>query len=97
MGSLGITEVLLILVIALLVFGPGKVPEVARGLGKALRQFNKFSSGLTAEFREEFEKEFDPAPAAQDNKQVGSGQALDDSGSAPVETEQAGTCSDDEP
>jgi TatA/E family protein of Tat protein translocase len=40
-GSLGMPELLLIMVIALLVFGPKKLPEVGRSLGKALREFKK--------------------------------------------------------
>lgn len=64
MGSfgIGISEVLVILVLALLIVGPGKVPDIARGLGKALRQFNKYSSGLTSQFRDEFEKELSATP-----------------------------------
>jgi TatA/E family protein of Tat protein translocase len=60
--GIGIGEVLLILVLAFLVFGPGKLPEIARGLGKAIRQFNKYGSDLTRDFRNEFENEFN-APA----------------------------------
>lgn len=83
--------------IALLVFGPGKVPEVARGLGKALRQFNKYSSRLTGEFREEFEKEFDPPPAAQTNRPTGVGHPVDNNRSSTTGTEQTETSSHDEP
>jgi TatA/E family protein of Tat protein translocase len=59
MGSfgIGIGELLLILLLALLVFGPNRLQDVARGLGKALRQVNKYSSGVTAAFQDEFEKE----------------------------------------
>ncbi|HEU65474.1 MAG TPA: twin-arginine translocase TatA/TatE family subunit [Chloroflexi bacterium] len=60
--SIGIGEVLLILVLVLLVFGPGKLPEIARGLGKGLRQFSKYSSGLTGELKNEFEKELNATP-----------------------------------
>jgi sec-independent protein translocase protein TatA len=64
MGFLGIGmgEFLLILVIVLMVFGPGKLPEIARMLGRAVREFNKYSSALTRDFREEFEKQVKETP-----------------------------------
>jgi len=64
MGSFGIGmgEVLIILVLALLIFGPSKVPDIARGLGKAVRQFSRYSQGLTSEFRDEFERELSVGP-----------------------------------
>ncbi len=67
MGSfgIGIGEVVLILLLALLVVGPGRLQEVARGLGTALRQVNKYSSGLTTAFQEEFEKEITEDPDAR--------------------------------
>ena len=39
MGSLGMTELLLILGIAVLLFGGKKIPEVAKGLGEGIRNF----------------------------------------------------------
>jgi sec-independent protein translocase protein TatA len=41
MGRVGLPELLVILAIALLVFGPGKLPDLARGLGQALRGFKE--------------------------------------------------------
>ncbi len=38
-GSLGVQELLIILVIAILIFGGKKIPEVAKGLGQGIRQF----------------------------------------------------------
>jgi len=39
MGSIGVTELLLIFVILLLIFGGKKIPELARGLGEGIRHF----------------------------------------------------------
>ena len=41
MFGLGAPELLLILVIALVVFGPGKLPTIGRALGKSLREFKE--------------------------------------------------------
>lgn len=38
-SGIGVTELILILVIALVVFGPGKLPDVGRALGKSIREF----------------------------------------------------------
>jgi sec-independent protein translocase protein TatA len=40
-GSIGMPELIVILVIALIIFGPGKLPEVGGMIGKALRDFRK--------------------------------------------------------
>jgi sec-independent protein translocase protein TatA len=40
-GSIGMPELVVILVIALLIFGPGKLPEVGSTIGKAIRGFRK--------------------------------------------------------
>ena len=45
MGNLGLSELLVIFVIALLVIGPKRLPEVARGLGQAVRAFQRALKG----------------------------------------------------
>ncbi len=45
--GIGFGEVVLILIIALIVFGPGRLPEVARSLGRMSRNLKKMSSDLT--------------------------------------------------
>lgn len=55
MGSIGTTEILLILVIALLIFGPKKLPDLGRSLGKAIREVRRASSDL----KETLEREVD--------------------------------------
>lgn len=41
MGGLGTTEIIVIVVVALVLFGPNKIPEFARSLGKAVNSFKK--------------------------------------------------------
>jgi TatA/E family protein of Tat protein translocase len=52
-GSLGLPELLLILAIALLVFGPKKLPEVGRSLGRAMREFKKSTEEIKDKFEEQ--------------------------------------------
>ncbi len=47
MFGIGMPELILILVIGLIVFGPGKLPEMGRMLGKGMREFRKASDMLT--------------------------------------------------
>lgn len=44
MYSIGVPELVLILVIALVVFGPGKLPEIGKAVGKSLREFRSAST-----------------------------------------------------
>jgi sec-independent protein translocase protein TatA len=50
--GIGIPELLLILVIALIVFGPERLPEIGRSIGKAVRDFRQMSAGFTSEWQE---------------------------------------------
>jgi sec-independent protein translocase protein TatA len=45
MFGLGLQELMIILVIALVIFGPTKLPQIGSGLGKAIRDFRKSVSG----------------------------------------------------
>lgn len=47
MFGIGVPELILILVVGLVVFGPGKLPEVARSLGKGIREFRKATNALS--------------------------------------------------
>ena len=53
MGPLGIQETIFIFVIALLIFGPKKLPELGRTIGKAMTEFRRASSELKATFDRE--------------------------------------------
>lgn len=50
MGPLGFNEILIILVIVLLLFGAKKIPELMRGLGRGMREFNDAKNNVRKEF-----------------------------------------------
>jgi len=52
-GSLGMGELLVIFVIALIIFGPRKLPELGRSLGKSLAEFKRASNELRSTLEEE--------------------------------------------
>ncbi|MFO7274645.1 MAG: twin-arginine translocase TatA/TatE family subunit [Bacillota bacterium] len=56
-GRIGTTELLLILVVALLIFGPRKLPELARSLGESIRGFKEAMKGGLGEDIAEVKKE----------------------------------------
>jgi len=65
MPSLGPAEILVILVIALLVFGPNKMPDIARQVGKGMRELKRMQEHLGTELRDvvsEFDGPTDAAP-----------------------------------
>jgi TatA/E family protein of Tat protein translocase len=53
MGSLGFPELMLIFVIALIVFGPKRLPEVGRSIGKAMGEFKKATNEMRMTLEEE--------------------------------------------
>ena len=62
MFGIGAPELVLILIVGLIVFGPGKLPEMGRTLGKGLREFRKASNALTTAINT---PDPPPAPPAQ--------------------------------
>ena len=57
--SIGPMELILILTLALIIFGPSKLPEIGRTMGKAVREFRKVSSELTKDFTKGIEEEIE--------------------------------------
>ena len=64
MFNLGFPELILILVIALIIFGPGKLPSIGSAIGKAINEFKKASRDLTKD------DESKPVEANETNKQI---------------------------
>ena len=67
MGNIGTTELLLILLVVLVFFGSKKIPELAQGLGKGIREFKK----ATREIQDDVEgeaKKIDERPQSTEKK-----------------------------
>jgi TatA/E family protein of Tat protein translocase len=59
--DIGGTEILMIMVVVLIFFGGDKLPDFARGLGKAIREFKKATAGIEEEFKRAMDEP--PRPA----------------------------------
>ena len=57
LGSIGMPELIIIFVIALIIFGPRKLPELGRSLGKSLAEFKRASNELRSTLEEEIRLE----------------------------------------
>jgi TatA/E family protein of Tat protein translocase len=71
MGNLGMPELLMIMVLALLLFGPKKLPEIGKQVGKALGEFKRASNDLKRTIEDEMERassavKIDDPPAGED-------------------------------
>ena len=71
-GSIGMPELVIILMIALIIFGPRKLPELGRSLGKSLGEFKRASNELRNTLDEEIrlEEQRSTAPRAAEQRPV---------------------------
>jgi sec-independent protein translocase protein TatA len=68
-GSIGFPELLLIFIVALLLFGPKRLPEIGKTLGRSMAEFKKATNDLKRTFEEEVEavnREVEKPAAAQE-------------------------------
>jgi sec-independent protein translocase protein TatA len=64
-GSIGMPELIIILVIALIIFGPRKLPELGKSLGRSLNEFKKASNDLQNTLEQEIKIEEQKETAAK--------------------------------
>lgn len=67
MNGIGISGIILLVLIALLLFGPSKLPELGRAFGRTLREFKKGASDLMDDDQDRSTKRVDVSP--QDKEQ----------------------------
>ena len=70
MPSLGPAEILVVLVIALLVFGPNKMPDIAKQVGKGFREFRRVQQHLKSELRDVVSEFDSPSTPTVDQQAV---------------------------
>lgn len=68
MFGLGVPELLIILVIGLVIFGPGKLPDVGKALGKSIREFKQANKETGADEKSDAMVNVTPAPKELEEK-----------------------------
>jgi sec-independent protein translocase protein TatA len=56
-SNIGVPGLILILIVALVVFGPNKLPEVGRAFGRSIREFKRATDGIADDIKEEIIEE----------------------------------------
>ncbi|MBA9027490.1 MULTISPECIES: twin-arginine translocase TatA/TatE family subunit [Bacillaceae] len=56
-SNIGVPGLILILILALIVFGPSKLPEIGRAVGNSLREFKKATKELTDDIKEDVKED----------------------------------------
>jgi sec-independent protein translocase protein TatA len=91
MGPIGLPELVIIFIVALIIFGPRKLPELGRSLGKSIQEFKRASNELRSTLDEEIRLEdrrgaVTAATAAPPPPDVAASEAPDLSAAAAPET-----------
>ena len=96
MGSLGFGEMVIIFVVALLIFGPKKLPELGKSLGKGIKEFKKATDELKTSWEDQVRDI--QAPLNDVKKDVNSiGQDLKDDFYKSIEAESAAATPSEQP
>ena len=73
MGSIGAPEILVILLVALLVLGPDRLPEAARQVGRVVAEMRRITTNVQTEVRDAINVSTQPPPSATQNDPPPSG------------------------
>jgi len=65
MGPIGWPELVILLVVVLIVFGPGKLPDIGNAIGRGVKEFRKASNDLESSIRGETQKASTPDEASE--------------------------------
>jgi sec-independent protein translocase protein TatA len=66
-SNIGVPGLILILIVALVVFGPNKLPEVGRAFGRSIREFKKATEGIADDIKEEIKEDIQESKQATIN------------------------------
>ncbi|MBL4952857.1 twin-arginine translocase TatA/TatE family subunit [Neobacillus sp. YIM B02564] len=61
LSNIGVPGLILILVLALIIFGPNKLPEIGKAFGKSLREFKRATDGITDDIKAELKDDIQEA------------------------------------
>jgi len=56
-SNIGVPGLILILIVALVIFGPNKLPEIGRAFGKSIREFKKATDGIADDIKAEIKED----------------------------------------
>jgi TatA/E family protein of Tat protein translocase len=82
-GSIGMPELIIILVIALIIFGPRKLPELGKSLGRSLNEFKRASQDLQNTLEQEIKLEEQKDQARTRQPETSSPEAESSDGTVP--------------
>lgn len=92
--GMGMGEILLIVIVVLIIWGPGKMPEIARQIGKAINTIKQTSSDLTTQITKELDEEEAKGRSHSPEPQVTASAKAAKSLPAPAKGPDAGTGED---